>query len=325
MYRKSRFVNGKVLQTDANVLNMVRSYLSFHEICASRRVCKSFRDTSHVRVEHCVFFVEDGTPFNLPNSEHPEFRRCLESMILLNLHCEVTTQEHLEFLSKIIGNAKHVHLELDGSPADTFQSGKLPVRWRANSLCTLAPQARHIDVLFFNIQEQCVYLDFSCFPWLESFQSNVRIFVENYDNRPMKYFGYPIDFWSVSETTIAANAETVALQKDFQQGPDFVNFWQNWTPSNSPRLQFCSSDCEPFMELGKNEEGIVNLLLCNPFGLGDYELETIEYQMVLRHILNRFPQVSINFHDQCGQTVLKKWRDIARPIFKEFSLPYPDP
>lgn len=324
MFRPSKVRIDSRFQIKENgpILDHVRSFLPFRDICVSRGVCRDWLDTRNIRVEETVFFINDGAPVNFPNNDHKEFRKCLQAMKLLKLHCEIPSQEHLDFLCTIVRDASHIHLELDGDQSDSFQSGVRPPQWEANVLNNLAPQLLSLQLLFFNIPEQFVNLNFSVLPRLESFKSNGKFVVQNYDDRPMKSFGCVIDFWSAMATKIANNSQTISLQNDFQQGPDFANFWLNWKPNHSQKVVFCSSDSEPFMEVGPDESGTLQLQFHDPFGLGDFELENQEYQKVLRHVLTRFPHIIVQYVERDS---LQKWHDIICPVFEEFSLSLPEP
>jgi len=266
---------------------------------------------------HPVYFFEDGSNVNLPNSSDPNFRRALLASTLLNFHCEIFNQDQLQFVLQILPNVKNLTIELDGRNGDDLRPGEVAPQWQPYTL-SVAQNARKIELATSNFQGE-IKVDFSVLPSLVHFESDTAVRFENFDNREMTCFGYKCDFWNENATKVALHTDILRISRNTNIPEAYMRFSDSWTQTNSkPNIFEANIAGLTFFSLTR-EYMMVHPIFTLPEA--QYESFVAEYRVALEQLLDRLPGHPFRFHAQCTNEMKSIWLGIINPIRAQYGLP----
>jgi len=293
----------------------VKAYLSFRDICATRPVCKDWSDISQVPHQHCVYFLPDGSNFDSPDSSDKNFRKCLLAATLHTLHCEISSNEELEFILQILPPVKDLTFEIN---LDDSIENCSTFRWDPYVLSSIATNVRRLELKFFNAIDLSVGIDFHAMKYLTHFETNQEMVCENYDGRKMDVVGYNIDHWNAMIKSIIVNTETLYLMRNHPPPLEFGEFLDEWSQNihDFPRKIEGHVHNMPFVKFSKT------VLEFQPVCLEASELIDFiyTYRTCLMKILNVLPSLDIHFDSDCDDVIKKLWIDIVNPVRQSFGL-----
>jgi len=299
------------------ILEQARGYLSFRDLCATRPVCSEWMDLRSIPHAHPVYFFEDGSNVNLPNSSDPNFRRALLAATLHDFHCEIFNQDQLQFALQIFPNVRNLTIELDGRNGDELRPGEMVPQWQPNTL-SVAQNARKIELAVSNFQGE-IQVDFSALANLVHFESDTAVRFANFDNRNMACFGYKCDFWNENATEIALQTKVLRISRNTNIPDAYMRFSDSWTQTSSkPNVLEANIAGLTFFSLTR-EYMMVHPVFTLPEA--QYESFVAEYRVALEQLLDRMPGHPLRFHEGCTNEMKSIWLSIINPIRAQYGLP----
>jgi len=292
-----------------------RGFLSFRDLCASRPVCKSWSDLKALPAHpFCVYFFEDGSEFNFPDSDNENFRKCLLAANLNVLHCQIFNQDQLQFVLQLLHSVKSLTIEID---ADDDEDENAFI-WDPYILSS-ATNAQKIHLEVNNVEDE-IRIDFSALRKLTHFSSNARVLFENYDNRDMEFLGVVTDFWDAKCTEIIKNTKHLSSQRLDAPSSHFLDYVASWVVKNRAGLPLRADITMNSMKfITVTKDGFtIEPSLGNP---GAQHSDFIEYYRDLwDEAFNIWPDVPLIFHARCTAQEKALWLNIINPIRERFGM-----
>lgn len=297
------------------IVYFCRRYLNFKDLCATRRVCKSWSILSAIPIEYTVFIAEDGSFADLPNREHYQFRKCLLEADLRDVDIEISNMDHLNFLRHLIPSLRRLSIEIDipfHFPSEAWSTWTRRLFPRVSNIQKLDLQVYGIDTP--------IEIDFSKLPRLSHFRSNCQVQLLNFDDRPMLFFGYVVDYWSDLCTVIALHSHKLRVCKYDGTTDEWESFflchWKSSSPrQNKPLYLECTTSGTHFCTYIRENLTCVLYPAMNLDQFQNvYEGSFEDYANLFLRILNENPSQSFLFHDSCTEHEKIWWRQIINPI-----------
>jgi len=317
-------------EMDPNLWNICKSFLTFSDLCASRRVSKSWMDIRSVPFPHRVYFWDDGSNVNLPDSHDINFRKCLMAATLTKFHCQIFNEEQFKFVLGIIHSVKDIIFEFDGGDMSESPS----FHWNPY-LLSAAPNLVRLELCVSNIKNWIFKIDFSVFKNLIHIESDVLIRYENYDGRTMKCIALQNYNWVPELNEIMPNTEHAKMQSS---PGDKVTKAQNelmpsWTTDMTMNPTYLSMVKHGLVYFYLRKGYPPYLTLCPIFSItGTNSVAFIaEYRHVYGRAMLFFPNIKFEFLPSCDQFSRKTWVKIingaresqrmSKPLLKVEDIP----
>jgi len=294
-----------------------RQYLSFKDLCATRRVCKSWTVIDTYPIEYTVFVCEDGDFACLPNREDQCFRRCLLAANLRDVNIEIADIRDLVFLREMLPSLRRLSMEIEIPFHHTER-----IKWTRDMLSN-ASNLEKLEMQVYGF-DTTIEVDFLQLPRLSYFHSNVQVQLLNYDQRPMNFFGYVVDYWDGMCSVIAYNSRKLRVCRYETISSAYYTFLLNWRQPNTNRKPLyieCTASGTHFCTC---LQGSQLCILFPAFHLdqfqGIYEGSYEDYANFFTHTLKHNPSTQFLFHETCTEHEKNWWKNIINPIRKNFGL-----
>jgi len=295
---------------DQNLWRECKSYLSFRDLCAIRPVCKEWMDIRSDPHRHLVYYFADGSFVDLPDSRDPQFRKCLLAANLTKLHCQIFGWSDLDFVIQLLPSIEELTFEIDGCDLDNKST---LVNWDG-SILYKAKKLKKLELIVTEFEPKFT-IDFAAFPNLISFDSNVEVRLENYDNRMMDCMGLAnTDF--VKECIQIAKHTKLYRMSQRAGGSAYLNQYLNmWTkdPKMLPQFIQMHRGGMTFFHFSKVDETLTAVPIFGVRGAQAAEFMSV-YRRALRIAFELFPNHKFDFHPQCDEQTKKTWLSIVNPI-----------
>lgn len=286
------------------ILGESLNLLSFRDRCKAKPVCRSW--VKIIAFPHCVQFFEDGSEFDLPDSDDVNFRKCILDANITNLHCQVFNQDQLDFVLKILPSLKVLTMEIHGTEE--------PINWGPQTL-SLATKVRKIILDVADFEEE-IKIDFKVLKFLNHLETNASITIENYDGREMKYFEALFDDFDETYAQICSNSIEASGMGD-HPSERFIQYLSTWVKDPSRTMKpYLGHIAVNFMRFATISRQGLKIASGNPVGSF---LEN--YATAFTTFLNEWPDIPLEFEDGCSIEERQKWFDLINPIRSKFGLP----
>jgi len=214
---------------DQDLLKFCKAFLSFPDLCATRPVSRAWMEIRSVPFPHEVYFWDDGSNVNFPDSRDPNFRKCLMAATITKLHCQIFSEDQLNFILQIIPSVKELIFEFDGTDMTVAEPFENPISRNIRILATTlekndsfqwnpyllsaAINVEKVELCISDLKDGWMFkIDFSVLKSLVHIETNVCARYENYDGRPMKCLAISSENWMPEVSNIAPNTEIMKIE-----------------------------------------------------------------------------------------------------------------
>lgn len=289
--------------------------LGFRDLCASRPVCKSWSDL-HALPPYLfpIYFWEDGSECDFPDSDDPNFRNCLLAAKFTIFHCHIFNKDQLDFVLQILPRVEELSIEIYGNDDDE-DVDEIAESWDPYFLST-AINLRKLEITIEDIDES-TKIDFSILKRLIYIDSNTHITYENYDNRVMELFGGVCDYFDETCVAIARNANVGQMMRDVAANRAAMSFFVDWVRARGkqkPYKLFATLNRMRFATLD-SKEGSVTL---HPIS-GSFDLDY--YITAFSDFSNIWPDMILKFHSDCTPEMKQLFLNMINSEREKLDLP----
>lgn len=272
-------------------------------------------DIRSVPFPHRVYFWDDGSNVNLPDSHDVNFRKCLMAATLTKLHCQIFNEEQFKFILGIIHSVKDIIFEFDGG--DMSESASM--HWDPYFL-SIAPNLVRLELCVSNARNCTFNIDFAVFKNLVHIESDVLLRYENYDGRDVKCMALHNYNWVRELNEIMPNVDHVKIQcpPGVEISKAQYEFMEGWTKDMTMKPVFLSS-CKDGLVFYYVRKGYPPYItLCPIFSIsGAHSVAFIaEYRHVYGRGLALFPNIELEFHPSCDENSRLTWVKIINEVRK---------
>jgi len=297
------------------IFDIARGMLSFRDLCASRPVCQSWSDLHALPpYPFAIYFLEDGSECDFPDSDDLNFRNCLLAAKITIFHCHIFNKDQLDFTLKILPRIKELSIEIYGNDDDE-EIDEIAETWDPYFL-SLAVNLRKLEITVEDIDE-ITKIDFNVLKHLNYIDSNTQITYENYDNRDMKLFGGPIDYFDETCIEISRHADFIQMMRDVAANRFALGFFMEWVRAKGkqkPYKMFATLNRMRFATLD-SKEGSVTL---HPIS-GGFDLDY--YITAFSDFSNMWPDMKLKFHSDCTPEMKQLFLNMINPEREKLDLP----
>jgi len=299
------------------IFEYARGLLSFRDLCASRPVCKSWADLQSLPSHaYPVYFFEDGSEFDLPDSDDPNFRICILATKIDIFHCQIFTQDQLDFVKKKFPSIKELTLEIHGNE----DPDEILFDWDPDTL-SIAVNIQKM-IVFCNDFNKEIKIDFNLLTLLTHFETNTRIRFENYDQRAMELFGFVTDHFNQTYNEISKHTNTMQLMRDQAPSPLLLNEFTAWIKNERkyPEVVIGTVNSMRFLKLSRD-----GLMIYPIAGAAEMEHSDFldNYTFTISILFNAWPGVPLKFHEDCPLQMRQIWLNLINLVREDLNLsPY---
>lgn len=301
---------------DQDLWKLCKAFLSFPDLCATRSVSRAWMDIRSVPFPHEVYFWDDGSNVNYPDSRDPNFRKCLMAATITKFHCQIFSEEQLNFILQIIPSVKELVFEVDGTDMcenDSFQ-------WNPY-LLSAAINVEKVELCISNWKDEWVFkFDFTVLKNLVHIESNVCARYESYDGRPMKCLAISNECWMPEVSDIAPNTERMKIEpKPCVASIHQKKYSEIWRADMN--MKPCSVECcRDGLTYYVVRKGTPPTVTARPiFGIDGTRTKAFvsEYTRAFSRIFMLFPNIELVFHRHCDDDNKKVWLKFINAYRKE--------
>jgi len=302
---------------DPDLLKLCKGFLSFPDLCATRPVSRAWMDIRSVPFPHEVYFWDDGTNVNFPDSHDPNFRKCLMAATLTKLHCQIFTEDQLNFILQILPSIKELIFEFDGT--DMCENSSF--QWDPYIL-SVARNVKKVELCTLNLKNDWMFkFDFSVLKHLVHIETNVCARYENYDGRPMECIAILNHHWMPEVSDIAPNTDKMKIEPKpgdlatiYQK--EYAKRWRVDMNMKPLRVDCCRDGLTYYVVRKGNPPTVTARPI---FGIDGTQTKTFveEYRRAFSRIFMIFPNIELVFHRHCDTNTKKIWLQFINDYRKE--------